>query len=85
MKIPATRDFHLAGQLDDHGMVGTICRVPNDYPIRGCHRDWRMITVRPKFTWDDDGRLVSTAVTLFEGQGDGEFHCLVGSVCRRSV
>ena len=44
-----------------------------------------MITVRPKFTWDDDGRLVSTAVTLFEGQGDGEFHRLVGGVLHRPV
>jgi len=30
-----------------------------------------MITVRPKFTWDDDGRLVSTAVDPPLGGGGG--------------
>ena len=84
-EVLATRDLHLARQFDDHGVVGTIRRVPNDYPIRGFHRDGRKIRVRAEFARHSDDRRVARAVTLFEGQGDGELHRLVGGVLHRPI
>ena len=77
-EILATRDLHLARQFDDHGVVGTIRRVPNDYPIRGSH--WVRIeaTVRPEFFRHGDNNTIACAVTLFEGQGDTKLYRLIG-------
>lgn len=78
IEIFPTRDFHLVGKHDLHGAVGVVCCDPNGDPIRGSHWDRIEATVRPELTRDGDNNAIACAVTLEEGQGDSELHCLVG-------
>lgn len=80
-----TRYFDLVGQSDDHGVVIRVGSVSDDNTRRCCHRDWRVVTVRPKLAWYGDDRLVSGTVTLFEGQIHGKLHRLIGGEFLGSV
>lgn len=84
--VLTSRDLDLVGQCDGHCMVVTIVYgMTNSDPIRGRHWDGVVVAVRSKLVWNRDDHLVSAAVTLFEGQGDGELHRLVGGVLHRPI
>ena len=69
-EVLATRDFHLARQLNGNHVVGRVGGVPDGDSGRGRHRDGREIRVCAEFFRHGDSDTISSTVTLEEGQGD---------------